>query len=141
MHNSVLIQDIYHFFLHISVFLESFMCSPIKKTRVSFVFLSFFPSNFGTKLEIFDPQGRLGAVAELGDVGCQFTVLRTRNCENWRWHPLETINIQKTMENHQFRMGKSTIFRAMFNSYVSLLELVSHKKMVMMVDIGINALW
>ena len=31
MHNSVLIQDIYHFFLHISVFLESFMCSPIKK--------------------------------------------------------------------------------------------------------------
>jgi|Cyp1metagenome_2_1107374.scaffolds.fasta_scaffold22614_8 hypothetical protein len=45
------------------------------------------------------------------------------------------------MENHQFRMGKSTIFMAMFNSYVSLLELVSHKKMVMMVDIGINALW
>jgi hypothetical protein len=26
------------------------------------------------------------------------------------------------MENHQFRMGKSTIFMAMFNSYVKLPE-------------------
>ena len=138
MHNSVLIQDIYHFFLHISVFLESFMCSPIKKHGFP-LFSCHFSVQFWDKTR--DPQGRLGAVAELGDVGCQFTVFRTRNCENWRWHPLETINIQKTMENHQFRMGKSTIFMAMFNSYVSLLELVSHKKMVMMVDIGINALW
>ena len=32
------------------------------------------------------------------------------------------VNIQKTMENHHFSMGKSTISMAIFNSYVSLPE-------------------
>ena len=32
------------------------------------------------------------------------------------------LNEQKTMENHMFCMGKSTISMAIFNSYVSLPE-------------------
>ena len=32
------------------------------------------------------------------------------------------VNIEKTMENHHFLMGKSTISMAIINSYVSLPE-------------------
>ena len=62
-----------------------------KKNTGFLCFPVIFSSNFGIKLEIFDPQGRLGAVTVLGDVGRQFTVFRTQKCENWRWHPLVNI--------------------------------------------------
>ena len=41
-----------------------------------------------------------------------------------RHYPL--VNVCITMENHNLLMGKSTISMAMFNSYVSLPEGISH---------------
>jgi len=41
------------------------------------------------------------------------------------------VNIQKTMENHHFFMGKSTISMVIFNSYVKLPEGISKIYMVL----------
>jgi len=43
-----------------------------------------------------------------------------RNSGTWELPGL--VNVQKTMENHHFFNGKSTISMAIFNSYVSLPE-------------------
>ena len=43
-----------------------------------------------------------------------------RNSGTWKLPGL--VNVQKTMENHHFFNGKSTISMAIFNSYVSLPE-------------------
>ena len=57
--------------------------------------------------------------------GCFFRICTGQWCRTGTWvradqgdrYPL--VNIQKTMENHLFFMGKSTISMVIFNSYVT----------------------